>query len=40
MQDQMEVLNPIYMAPNMTVLIKITKRQKNLNIHYELSNET
>ena len=24
----MEVLNPIYMAPNMTALTKMTKRQK------------
>ena len=28
MQYQMEALNPIYMAPNMTVLTKMTKRQK------------
>ena len=28
MQYQMEVLNPIYMAPNMTALTKMTKRQK------------
>ena len=28
MQHQMEVLNPIYIAPNMTVLTKITIRQK------------
>ena len=28
MQHQMEVLNPIYMAPNLTELTKITKRQK------------
>ena len=28
MQHQMEVLNPIYLTPNMTVLTKITKRQK------------
>ena len=27
-QHQMEVLNPIYMAPNMTALTKMTKRQK------------
>ena len=32
----MEVLNPIYMAPNMTVLTKMTI----LNIHFALSNET
>ena len=30
MQHQMEVLNPIYMAPNMTVLTKTTI----LNIHF------
>ena len=35
-QHQMEVLNPIYMAPNMTVLTKITI----LNIHFALPNET
>ena len=35
----MEVLNPIYMAPNMTALTKITKI-KILNIHFALSNET
>ena len=35
-QHQMEVLNPIYMAPNMTALTKITI----LNIHFALSNET
>ena len=28
MQHQMEVLNPIYMVPNMTALTKMTKRQK------------
>ena len=28
MQHQMEVLNPIYMAPNLTELTKMTKRQK------------
>ena len=27
-QHQMEVLKPIYMAPNMTALTKMTKRQK------------
>ena len=27
MQHQMEVLNPIYMAPDMTVLTKMVKRQ-------------
>ena len=27
-QHQMAVLNPIYMAPNMTALTKMTKRQK------------
>ena len=27
-QHQMEVLNPIYMAPNITALTKMTKRQK------------
>ena len=27
-QHQMEVLNPIYMSPNMTALTKVTKRQK------------
>ena len=32
----MEVLNPIYMAPNMTALTKITI----LNIHFALPNET
>ena len=32
----MEVLNQIFMAPNMTVLAKITI----LNIHFALSNET
>ena len=35
-QHQMEVLNPIYMASNMTALSKITI----LNIHFALSNET
>ena len=29
MQHQMEVLNRIYMAPNMTPLTKMTKRQKS-----------
>ena len=27
-QHQMEVLNPIYLTPNMTALTKMTKRQK------------
>ena len=36
----MEVLNPIYMAPNMTVLTKMAKRQNFLNIHFAFSNET
>ena len=27
-QHQMEILNPIYVAPNMTVLTKMTKRLK------------
>ena len=31
----MEVLNPVYMAPSMTALTKITI----LNIHFALSNE-
>ena len=31
----MEVLNPIYMAPNVTVVTKITI----LNIHFALSKE-
>ena len=35
-QNQMEVLNPIHVAPNMTVLTKTTI----LNIHFALSNET
>ena len=35
-QHQMEVLNPIYMAPNMTALTKMTI----LNIHFALYNET
>ena len=35
-QHQMEVLIPIYVAPNMTVLTKMTI----LNIHFALSNET
>ena len=35
-QHQMEVLYPIYMAPNRTALTKITI----LNIHFALSNET
>ena len=39
-QHQMEVLNSIYMAPNMTALTKMTKRQKILNIHFALPNET
>ena len=34
-QHQMEDLNPIYMAPNMSVLTKM----KILNIHIVLSNE-
>ena len=32
----MEVLNPIYMARNMTVLTKMT----TLNIHFALPDET
>ena len=32
----MEVLNPIYMAPNMTAFAKMTI----LNIHFALPNET
>ena len=32
MQHQMEVLNPIFMAPNMTALTKMT----NLSIHFAL----
>ena len=32
----MEVLNPVYMAPNMTVLMRMTV----LNSHFVLSNET
>ena len=36
MQHQVEVLNPIYMVPNMTALTKMTI----LNIHFVLSNET
>ena len=39
-QHQMEVLNPIHIAPNMTALAKMTKRQKNLNINFALSSET
>ena len=35
-QNQMEVLNPIHVAPNMTVLTKTTI----LNINFALSNET
>ena len=35
-QHQMEVLNPIYIAPNMTVLTKMTI----LNIRFALSNKT
>ena len=35
-QHQMEVLNSIYMAPNMTALTKMTF----LNIYFALSNET
>ena len=35
MQHQMGVLNPIYVAPNMTVLAKMTI----LNIRFALSNE-
>ena len=35
----MEVLNPIYMAPNITALAKITKKAKILNIHFALPNE-
>ena len=35
-QNQMEVLNAIYMAPKMTALTKMTI----LNIHLALSNET
>ena len=35
-QHQMEVLNPIYMAPNMTALTKMTI----LHIHFALFNET
>ena len=27
-QHQMDVLNPVYVAPNMIVLTKMTKRQK------------
>ena len=34
----MEVLNPIYMAPTMTVFTK--KKKQILNIHFKLSNET
>ena len=33
-QHQMEVLNPVYMAPNMTVLTNMTI----LNINFALSN--
>ena len=36
MQHQMEDLNPIYMAPNMTVLTKMII----LPIHFALPNET
>ena len=36
----MEVLNPIHIAPNMTALAKMTKRQRNLNINFALSSET
>ena len=35
-QRQMEVLNPIYMEPNITALTQMTV----LNIHFALSNET
>ena len=27
-QHQIEVLNPVYLTPNMTALTKVTKRQK------------
>ena len=33
-QPQMEVLNPIYMAPNMTAITRM-----NLNIHFALYNK-
>ena len=36
----MEVLSPIYMAPNMTVLTKNDKKTKILNIYFALFNET
>ena len=39
MQHQMEVLNPIYMAPNLTELTN-DKKTKILDIHFALSNET
>ena len=35
-QRQMEVLNPIYMEPNITTLTQM----KILNTHFALSNET
>ena len=38
MQHQMEVLNPIYMAPNLTD--ENDKKTKILDIHFALSNET
>ena len=34
-EHQMEVLNPIYLAPNMAVLTRMTI----LNIYFALSNE-
>ena len=36
MQDQMDVLDPIYITPDMTEVTKMTI----LNIHFPLPNET